>query len=200
MGFIKICGMTDAAAVSAALAGYAHAIGFVFAPSVRRVSIRTATELAKPARGRALCVAVTLHPSADEVAEILMHFRPDVLQTDVEDLPLLRLPQSLTVWPVLRAMPTSKPAPRVLFEGPRSGTGKVADWQSAQQLAAQTQVILAGGLSPSNVAEAIASVRPFGVDVSSGVESHAGHKDPQKVEQFIMQARRAFASLPHDDK
>jgi phosphoribosylanthranilate isomerase len=200
MGFIKICGMTDAAAVSAAVAGHADAIGFVFAPSVRRVSVATALALAQPARGRALCVAVTMHPSAQEVADILTHFQPDVLQTDAEDLSALHLPKSLTVWPVLRAVSTSALAPRVLFEGPRSGTGKVADWRSAQQLALQTQLILAGGLSPVNVAEAIATVKPFGVDVSSGVESQPGRKDAQKVEQFITRARRAFADLPHDDK
>jgi phosphoribosylanthranilate isomerase len=199
MGFIKICGMNDAAAVDAALAGHVDAIGFVFAPSVRRVSIVAATALARAARGRALCVAVTLHPTVNEIEEILAGFQPDVLQTDAVDLPALRLPPTLAVWPVLRVAPLTPLPPRILFEGPRSGTGKVADWQVAQQLAKQTQMILAGGLSPANVATAVATVRPYGVDVSSGVESQPGCKDGHKIEAFIAQARLAFASLRQNE-
>jgi phosphoribosylanthranilate isomerase len=199
MGFIKICGMTDERAVSAAMAAGADAIGFVFAPSVRKVTPAQAAQLARPARGRVLCVAVTQHPSGELLEEILGTFRPDVLQTDHEDLADLVLPAGVARWPVLRGAPAAQatasllPQQRVLFEGPKSGTGRVADWSAARTLAARCELILAGGLSPANVGEAVEAVCPFGVDVSSGVEESPGRKSPALIEQFVNRAREAFA-------
>jgi phosphoribosylanthranilate isomerase len=138
---------------------------------------------------------VTKHPTQAEVDEILEVFRPDVFQTDWQDLQMLRLPSDLTVLPVLRTAggePEALPA-RVLFEGPVSGTGVPTDWPTAHAMARRTQVILAGGLSPENVAAAIAEVQPFGVDVSSGVESSPGRKSPQKIASFVSAARAASA-------
>jgi phosphoribosylanthranilate isomerase len=80
---------------------------------------------------------------------------------------------------------------RLLFEGPVSGIGETADWSKAAALARRTQLILAGGLNPSNVADAIKRVKPFGVDVSSGVESSPGVKDAQKILDFVRAARAA---------
>jgi len=71
----------------------------------------------------------------------------------------------------------------------RGGTGKIADWELAGQLARRYPILLAGGLTPANVADAIRTVRPFGVDVSSGVEASKGKKDPAKVRAFIAQVR-----------
>lgn len=192
---VKVCGMTDETAVQAALAAGADAIGFVFAPSVRRVSPAQAARLAQPARGRLLCVAVMQHPEAALVEEVLATFRPDVLQTDREDLAGIRLPPGVAAWPVLRGASAVRPdaGTHIVFEGPRSGTGKVADWNAARELAGHCRLILAGGLSPVNVAEAIAAVAPFGVDVSSGVEDAPGHKSPALVESFVSRARHAFA-------
>jgi phosphoribosylanthranilate isomerase len=200
--WIKICGMTSAQAVETALAERADAIGFVFAPSVRQLEPTRAAQLALPARGRTLCVAVTLHPSQAAIDQILRDFNPDVLQSDLADLAQLRLPSQLAVLPVLRAG-ASLPAagavpPRLLFEGPRSGTGTATDWQQAGVLARRMQLILAGGLTPHNVAAAIAAVQPFGVDVSSGVESAPGQKDPRKIVEFILAARAAFAGVTHE--
>jgi phosphoribosylanthranilate isomerase len=188
-GFVKICGMTDARAVEAALEAGADAIGFVFAPSVRRVSPAQAARLARPARGRALCVAVTQHPDDALLQEVFGQFGPDVLQTDAPDFDGLRLPVG-----VLRAEAEPPVGVRVLFEGPRSGTGKTADWSLAARLVARCELILAGGLSPHNVADAVRSVRPFGVDVSSGVEDSPGRKDPARIAEFVRTARAAFAS------
>ena len=199
MAFVKICGMNDSQAVQAALSAGADALGFVFAKSVRQVTPVQARELARPARGRALCVAVTLHPAPELVEEILDVFAPDVLQTDLLDLAGIELPDHVVAWPVLRgtpageALPALGPAQRVLFEGPRSGTGMVADWSAARDLAQRLPLILAGGLSPDNVAEAIAGVQPFGVDVSSGVEAAPGRKDPVLINSFVSRARAAFA-------
>jgi len=199
MSFVKICGMTDTRAVAAALDAGADAIGFVFAPSVRQVTPRQAVELARPARGRALCVAVTLHPSSELLEVVFEIFRPDVLQTDRNDFARIELPPGVAGWPVLRGAPPDgeenavSPGQRLLFEGPRSGTGRVADWDAARALAARSELILAGGLGPANVAQAIAGVNPFGVDVSSGVEDAPGRKSPALIEEFVSRARGAFA-------
>lgn len=197
-GFVKVCGMNDTRAVAAALEAGADAIGFVFAPSPRQVTPAQAAELARPARGRALCVAVTQHPSGEQLEAIFEVFRPDVLQTDHGDLARITLPAGVIAWPVLRGAQPEEVANgytghRVLFEGPRSGTGQVADWSAAQQLARRTQLLLAGGLRPANVDEAIAAVHPFGVDVSSGVEEAPGRKSPALIEEFVNRARAAFA-------
>jgi phosphoribosylanthranilate isomerase len=198
-GFIKICGMTDTRAVESALAAGADAIGFVFARSVRQVTPKQATDLARPARGRALCVAVTQQPSPELLELVFELFRPDVLQTDSRDLARIALPPGVAAWPVLRGVRRQEDAgalrdgQRVLFEGQRSGSGEVADWGAARSLAGSCQLILAGGLSPANVAQAIGQVRPFGVDVSSGVEEAPGRKSPALIERFVSSARAAFA-------
>lgn len=191
--FVKICGLTTPEGVAAALDAGADALGFVFAPSVRRVAPAAAAALAAPARGRAMCVAVTLHPTADEVETILDVFAPDLLQTDLADTATLSPRARTRLLPVLRegaALPGPLPA-RVLYEGAVSGTGRTADWALAHAVARQTEVLLAGGLNPDNVAEAIRTVRPWGVDVSSGVESAPGVKSSSKISAFVAAARAA---------
>jgi phosphoribosylanthranilate isomerase len=191
--FIKLCGLTTPEAVTTALDCEVDAIGFVFANSVRRVSTQRANELAAPARHRVACVAVTRHPAREEVAAILRDFKPDILQTDIDDLDQLDLPHTLSVLPVLRPGPAPACAlpQRLLYEGPVSGSGQTTDWQRAAELARRAQVILAGGLHAANVGDAIRQVRPFGVDVSSGVERSPGIKSIQKMEQFVTAARAA---------
>ncbi|MGH8229497.1 MAG: phosphoribosylanthranilate isomerase [Steroidobacteraceae bacterium] len=196
--WIKICGMTTPEAIEAAMAAGADAIGFVLSPSVRRLTVSEAARLAAPARGRVPCVAVTQHPSQPLLDDILAQLRPDVWQSDVRDVETLDVPVSLAVLPVLRAagresdvrLPDPLPA-RVLYEGPRSGTGVACDWTGARVVARRTELILAGGLGEANVAAAIASVAPFGVDVSSGVESAPGIKSPEKILRFVEAARHA---------
>ncbi len=191
--WIKLCGMTRIEAVHTAVELQVNAIGFVFAPSKRQVSAEQACELARAIPASIQRVAVMLHPTQAQVDEVLQVFKPDVLQTDWNDLGELRLPTTLQVLPVLRAskgLPEPLPI-RFLFEGPVSGTGETADWRQAAQLAQQGQLLLAGGLSPANVATAIAAVRPFGVDVSSGIESAPGVKDRQKMIEFVEAARAA---------
>jgi phosphoribosylanthranilate isomerase len=195
--WIKICGMTDERAVAVALDLAVDAVGFVFAPSVRRLTPARAAELARPVRTRIACVAVTQHPTQAEVDAIVRAFAPDVLQTDIEDLAGLRLPETLARLPVLRAGTAlcGVPPARLLFEGPRSGAGALADWTQAAEQARATQLILAGGLDAVNVGEAIRRVRPFGVDTSSGVESRPGRKDPDKMKAFVDAARAAFREV-----
>ncbi len=204
MGFVKICGMKDTRAVEAALAAGADAIGFVFANSPRRVTPEQAAELARPpARGRALCVAVTQHPSPELLELIFELFRPDVLQTDSRDLSGIALPEGVAAWPVLRGWRRQedtgalRPEQRLLFEGPRSGSGQVADWSAARSLVGQCQLILAGGLVPANVEQAIDDVHPFGVDVSSGVEEAPGRKSPVLIEEVRDPCACGFRACRH---
>src|ERR1700733_8096969 len=190
--WIKICGITSADAVAAAAEANVDAIGFVFAPSPRQVAA-----LAPPG---ILRIAVAQHPLQMKVDEICRILKPDYFQTDVEDLRELKIPAHIKVLPVVRfGRKTPNPLPgRMLFEGPSSGIGELADWGRAAELARQTEVILAGGLSPQNLAEAIHAVRPFGVDVSSGVEEVPGVKDPAKIHEFVRAVRAAAASLEKD--
>lgn len=191
--WVKVCGLTTPDAVTAAVDAGVNAVGFVFAESKRRVTAQQAAELARDVPRHIVRVAVMLHPSQAELDEVWSQFRPDVLQTDLDDLATLRVPAGLQVTPVVRAgreLPGMLPA-RLLFEGPVSGTGETTDWSLAATLASRTQLILAGGLKPSNVAGAIAMARPFGVDVSSGVEARPGVKDPAKIHEFVRKARAA---------
>jgi len=193
--WIKICGMTTREAVSAALEAQVDAIGFVFADSPRQLAPPAASLLAQPARGRVRCVAVTCHPTQQALDEILAAFKPDVLQTDVADLRMLRLPRQLELLPVLRggdAEQASLPA-RLLFEGLASGAGVPSDWATARRIARRAQLVLAGGLNAANVASAIAEVQPFGVDVSSGVEERRGVKSPAEIVRFVSAARTDIA-------
>jgi phosphoribosylanthranilate isomerase len=187
--WIKICGMTSAQAVDAALAAGVDALGFVFASSARQLTPADAAVLAAPARGRVPCVAVTLHPTQAQVEEILAVFQPDMLQSEAADLAILRLPASLAQLHVVRTGALPAPPARLLFEGPQSGSGARSDWEAARALARRAQLVLAGGLNAANVAHAIAAVRPFGVDVSSGVELRPGVKDPEKIAVFVRTVR-----------
>jgi phosphoribosylanthranilate isomerase len=195
---VKICGLTTAAAVEAAVSAGADAVGFVFhGPSPRNLSPETAARLAAHLPPGVRKVAVTLHPGQSLVDEVLAALAPDVWQTDAADFDLLRLPAGIERWPVFRsgAGPVYPLPTRLLFEGPRSGAGEVADWSAAAALADRAELILGGGLTSTNVAAAIAAVRPFGIDVSSGVESSPGRKDPARIPEFVAAARTAAAGV-----
>ena len=199
-GWIKICGLTREDAVVAALTAGVDAIGFVFAASPRQLTVMQAHMLARAARNSVPCVAVTRHPTAESLREILGDFAPDVWQSDAGDLAVQTGVLKCTVLPVYRsraAVPdaiAARPV-RFLFEGQASGSGALCNWTDAAALAPQVELILAGGLNAQNVAAAIRAVRPFGVDVSSGVESHPGIKSPQKIFEFVRAARAAFQEL-----
>jgi phosphoribosylanthranilate isomerase len=201
--WIKICGLTSPDAVAMAVACGADALGFVFhAGSARDLAPARAAELARDVPRHVLRVAVTRQPAQSLVDAIAAGFAPDLLQTDLADLACLSLPPGLAVLPVLRAgavragaaWPGEAGVPayaRFLYEGAESGSGLLADWREAAALARQTELVLAGGLTPANVAEAVVAVRPFGVDVSSGVEDAPGHKDPERIRAFVAAARAA---------
>ena len=191
---IKICGLRDAATVEAAVAAGANAVGFVFAESVRRVTPAEANVAARQVPESVLRVAVMRHPASDEWQAVLDEFVHDVLQTDAEDFAGLDVPDNVVRWPVVREGSAAVAAelPEVfVYEGADSGVGTKVDWSDAADVAARGRMILAGGLATDNVATAIRVVSPWGVDVSSAVESSPGHKDIEKISQFISAVRAA---------
>ena len=197
---VKICGLSKAEHVRAAVAAGADAVGFVFASSVRRVEPSHAAAIASDVPDTVKKVAVMLHPTDDEWQRVLREFSPDVLQTDAEDFAGLDVPESIERWPVYRegnVVPDTvfslgnRVSGTFLYEGAKSGQGETVDWSRAAEIARQGNMILAGGLAAHNVAEAIATVRPFGVDVSSAVESAPGEKDSLLIEEFVTAARAA---------
>jgi len=186
--FVKICGLRDIESVTTAVSAGADAVGFVFAESVRQVSPAEATAAAKSIPAGVKRVAVMRHPSNDEWQAVLAGFVPDVLQTDAEDFDSLDVPGSIVRWPVVRegSAASTNPLPQIyIYEGASSGMGETVDWSRAAAVATDGQMILAGGLAVNNVATAIRTVRPYGVDVSSAVESAPGHKDDELIRQFI---------------
>jgi phosphoribosylanthranilate isomerase len=194
--FVKICGLSTPSAVEAAVLGGADAVGFVFADSPRRVTPKRARALCADVPEVVLRVAVMRHPTRDEWQAVLDDFAPDWLQTDAADLTGLEVPEHVGCLPVFRdagaidtaALPLSEP---FLFEAADSGAGQRPDWVRAAALAANRQLVLAGGLDPDNVGAAIDRVRPFGVDVSSGVEARRGVKDVRRIAEFLAAVRRA---------
>ena len=198
--WIKICGLRNRQAIDAAAEAQVQAMGFVFhESSPRNVSIAQACRLRSCVPRGIDRVAVFLRPSQELIDAALEALRPDWVQVDHGDLARLVFPAGQRVLPVLRtySIATGQAAlpPIVLFEGVHSGAGERADWTAGEHLARLTQVVLAGGLDAANVAEAIRAVRPYGVDVSSGVESARGVKDAARIREFVRVARAAHARL-----
>lgn len=193
---VKICGLRDKQHVADAVEAGAGAVGFVFAESSRKVTpqlARTISDFVPPDVKR---VAVMMHPANDDWLAVLETFEPDVLQTDAEDFDGLDVPASVECWPVFREGRSKSNASGIyVYEGSKSGQGQTVNWSFAAELARSGQMILAGGLCRENVALAIQTVRPFGVDVSSGVESAPGQKNSQLIKKFISAARVAEKSL-----
>ena len=196
--FVKICGLNSAESIQAAIDAGADALGFVFAESPRRVTPEQAAELTRdlpPSIGK---VAVMFHPTQDEWAIVRDVFKPGWLQTEAADFEHLEVPSDVGCFPVYRDKASGEfddqemqwPS-HILFEGARSGVGLQPNWEHAAHIAHRTCVMLAGGLNADNVREAIIRVHPWGVDVSSGVESSPGVKDPQKIRAFVEAAKSA---------
>jgi phosphoribosylanthranilate isomerase len=193
---VKICGLSDVEHVNAAVEAGADAVGFVFAESVRRVTPEKAAAISAGVPSHVKRVAVMLHPTNDEWQNVLTQFAPDVLQTDAEDFASLDVPDSVVRWPVFREGKARSDTPDTyVYESRKSGQGDTVNWSQAATIAIQGNMILAGGLAASNVAAAIATVRPYGVDVSSAVESEPGQKDVQLINEFVSAARAAEKDL-----
>lgn len=201
---VKICGLTEPAGVAAAAAAGADALGFVFAESPRRVEPSRAAELVARLDGSVDLVAVFRLPSRRDLEEALDRFRPDWLQFEFEMAGLVPEAYRHRFLPVFHdafdvedrisaylADATHRPAVLHL-EGPgRGGRGIPVDLERAARIAARHPTVLAGGLDPAGVTGVVRAVRPAGVDVSSGVESTKGVKDPERIRNFVAAVRAA---------
>jgi phosphoribosylanthranilate isomerase len=199
---IKICGLTGEEAIDAAIESGADAVGFVFAPSPRRVTPERAVALARRLPSFVLKVAVFADATAEEVREVTARLAPDRIQIEAGSSDALGGDMRARVLPVFHDGPkllqevasyreASTGDPTILLDGRLSGRGETADWGVAAQVARTARVVLAGGLNPENVVLAIRIVRPYAVDVSSGVESSPGVKDPIRIAAFVAAVRAA---------
>jgi phosphoribosylanthranilate isomerase len=204
---VKICGVTSKSVVDAAVSTGADRIGFVLAHSPRQVRPGRAAELAARTPDAVQTVAVLRNPTNDELLAAINESGTDLIQSEPNDVIVAAiragtldanrlLPVIHDSDEVLRRVADLRdanllPKPlRVHLEGPgRGGRGVRPDWYRASELARANQLTLAGGLTPGNVAEAIRIVRPAGVDVSSGVESEPGCKDPSLIQAFVRAVR-----------
>jgi phosphoribosylanthranilate isomerase len=199
---VKICGLRDPAALEAAVAAGADFVGVVFAPSPRRVTPDEAAALRRriPDGGPRLVgvfvdeAPATVRAIADTVGlDVVQLCGAEPLETDW-GRPVIRAvrPSGRVPWRLLTPWTTC--GARLLVDafqpGHYGGTGALGDWRVAARVARRWPILLAGGLRPENVAAAIATVRPWGVDVSSGVERD-GRKDPATIVSFIERARAA---------
>ncbi|NOT44196.1 MAG: phosphoribosylanthranilate isomerase [Acidobacteria bacterium] len=200
---IKVCGLTRADDVAAAVRLGATAVGFVFWPaSPRHLTAADAAPLVAAVPDDVLPVGVFVDASVETIRQVMrasgiravqLHGDEPSSYADALGRPLWRAADLATVADVERAWP---PDVQLLLDAGdpvrRGGTGRVIDWAGAAEVAARRPVVLAGGLGPDNVAEAIRTVRPVGVDVSSGVERTPGTKDHDRLARFLTAARRAF--------
>ncbi|MBX3459492.1 MAG: phosphoribosylanthranilate isomerase [Planctomycetes bacterium] len=193
---IKICGITDVStALSAAEAG-ATAVGLVFADSPRRVGTVAAAAIAGALPPGIERVGVFRAADLRRLPDILASVRLDAVQVHGLEAPSLTL-DGLPVIPAFRAsFPVGLRHSRLLLDSPAGeGSGQAWDFKQVRGIALRRGLILAGGLNPANVTEAISIVRPYGVDVSSGVEGRRGRKDVGLVRAFVQAAREAFAVM-----
>lgn len=202
---VKICGVTEPDAVRAIVEAGAEAVGFVFAASPRRVTAGVAATLAADLPPSTARVAVFRHPTERELLDVLDEFPADLVQVEPTPEVRKRLEGSgVRLLPVLHDGPhveerlarlvqeRAEPGGPVLLEGPgRGGRGMRPDWSRAARLAERVPLVLAGGLTAENVEGAIRTVHPVAVDVSSGVESRPGRKDPGLIRGFVDAARNA---------
>jgi phosphoribosylanthranilate isomerase len=203
--FAKICGITRIEDARHAVEHGATALGFVFwSKSSRVVTIEQARAIVDTLPASVAAIGVFVDASADEIGQIVAGAGLSAVQLHGVESPAMARELA---GPVFRSV-TLADAEQVIHEWPvsatllldaadpvrRGGTGVTVDWTRAGTIARARRTVLAGGLTPANVAEAIATVRPFGVDVSSGVESAPGIKDPEKVAAFLANARAAFAN------
>jgi phosphoribosylanthranilate isomerase len=202
--FLKICGITRLEDAQGAIQWGATALGFVLWPeSPRRVAVATVAAIVAQLPSSVLTVGVFVNESSDEVARVMTETKLTAVQLHGDET--LLYAASLP-WPILRSV-TLETVDSVTATWPssttllldaadperRGGTGRRVDWTRAAAIARTRRVVLAGGLTPENVAAGIVAVRPYGVDVSSGVEDAPGVKNAKKVAQFLTIARKAMS-------
>lgn len=197
---VKICGLRTEAAIETAVAAGAHAVGFVVAAgSPRYVDAATARRLVEHTAGRVTTVLVTKGLTPEDAAAAARAAWVDVLQVHGFDREEVGRASALfpRVWraaSVEAADLTSWGEELLLIDSPQPGSGERWDLGALAERRPEGAWLLAGGLDPSNVGQAVTEAAPSGVDVSSGVESAPGVKDHALIERFVHEARAARAT------
>jgi phosphoribosylanthranilate isomerase len=203
--FVKICGITNEDDALLAVAMGADAVGFVFAPSPRQIAPQRAYDITRRLPPEILTIGVFRNELPSRVVDLAHKSGVKGVQLHGRETP----EQSREVaghfrWLIKAFGAGDENLPRadqygtdlILLDAPDPGSGKVFDWSLAGDAPDSVRLILAGGLTPDNVAAAVAEVQPWGVDVSSGVERSPGKKDALAVKRFIENAR-ASAAVPY---
>jgi phosphoribosylanthranilate isomerase len=202
--FVKICGTTSEEDALLAVAMGADALGFIFAPSPRQVHPALVRDIVKRLPSDVLPMGVFRDETPERVVEIVLgtglrgaqlHGRetPEQARFIRERVPFVV--QAFAAGNAAVSRGADYGVDAIMVDSPRPGSGQVFDWTLAEAPDG-CRLILAGGLTPQNVADAIAQVRPWGVDVVTGVEASPGHKDARKLRAFIAAARKASEALP----
>lgn len=185
---VKICGLSDRAAIETAIEADADFIGFVFAPSRRQVTADQASALVEGLTTKVKKIGVFVSPDKEELEEAISKVGLDLIQIHGDYDEKVCLSFSL---PVIRAIsvkegrvPTLEKADYYLFDAPVSGAGETFDWSALDITHVDKPVFIAGGLTVDNVKSCINHFQPYAVDVSSGVETD-GKKDLAKISAFI---------------
>ena len=211
---VKICGLSTALTLDAALDAGADMVGFVFfSKSPRHIDWATARALGRQARGRATIVALSVDADDDTLKRIVDALSPDLMQLHGSESPArVKEISELCARPTMKAIGVAthgdltaaqayegvadhllidaKPPKGAVLPG---GNGRPFDWSLTREFRPSVPWLLSGGLDPDTVEAAIALSQARGVDVSSGVESAPGVKDPARIRAFVAAARRAFA-------
>jgi phosphoribosylanthranilate isomerase len=208
--FVKICGITNEEDGLLAVAMGADAVGFVFAPSPRQVQPSVAADIVKRLPPEILTVGVFRDESPSRVAQVVHGAGLVGAQLHGSEPPAVVKEVAASVRFVIKGFRAGSSAVRaadtfgadcVLIDAERPGSGELFDWSLTAEVPEGLRVMLAGGLTPGNVADAVASIRPWAVDVSTGVESSPGRKDPVKLRAFVANAKAVeLGARQYDDR
>lgn len=198
--FVKICGLTDVDDALLAVALGADAVGFIMAPSKRQIAAPRVRDITSRIPPDALSVGVFRDESKERVVSLADKAGVRAVQLHGRESPSDVAWIAERVPRVIKAVSAGTDQARravdfgvdtILIDAPTPGSGEVFDWSLADTVPIGIRLILAGGLTPDNVADAIATVRPWGVDTASGVEREPGRKDPTALRLFIQNAKAA---------
>ena len=187
---IKICGIRRADDLECAIEHGADFIGFVFVKSSPRyIDAKSVASLVCSIPDKIKTVAVMQHATQSSLDSILKDFRPSYIQTDADDFASLNLPTDIKKIKVYREeqnfdFSIVDDKSLALLEGPVSGSGELVNRDFLRKACEKKRLMVAGGLSPDNIQNILEEVNPYGVDVSSGVESERGNKSKEKIIQF----------------
>ncbi|MCB0974159.1 MAG: phosphoribosylanthranilate isomerase [Actinobacteria bacterium] len=202
--FVKICGITNEQDALLAAGLGADGVGFLFSASPRRIDARTADFIGRTLPPEVVRVGVFRNEHRDHVVRTIHRARLQAVQLHgnetLADVSYIAERVSVVIHALSADDPRlsqldEDPAQIVLIDGPKPGSGERFDWAAVRRPPPHVRLMVAGGLTPDNVTEAIETLQPWGVDVSSGVEARPGLKDPRLLRRFIRAAKDAGRNI-----